>query len=552
MSEVENADEQAGMPVLVQSPNQVPKAQESGTPRASIPLWVPLLLSLPSWIPLVTAMARAWAKGQFPTAFIAYDLPYYVANGRQHFEQGFHLFYNNPYAGYGTPAIYFQPHLFLLGVLQWLGLSPDLSLILFGAGAVVFASIAVAKLYQEWVGWTTPAHKLGFVCFFWGGGVLALMGAAFGLLGHVNLSETLFSLDPSKGWWMLNFGRNLVYPTEAYYHGLFLLAILFLIRRQFGWTLAMATLLSASHPFTGLSLGLILIAYASLELGLKSGAASWRLLAGASAITVLHAAYYVWFLNRFADHHAMQAQWLLDWPYLFWTFFPALYIVGTLAFGRLTRWKNLAPVLAQPRMRLCLVWFAVILGLTQHDLVIQPRQPIHFAHGYDWMALFLLATPGLFAVLEKMLKIQRTPFRALALAGFLLVFLSDNLLWFASFADASLQDNAIPVSRDDKDVLNWLDGHAAPPAYVASSNKWINYLTPTYTHVRGWSGHEANTPHAFERVAETKAAFSAGELIPTTNPVYYIPARDLNWTPPEGSRAVYSNPTYEIWLYQRP
>jgi hypothetical protein len=92
-----------------------------------MPSWVPLLLSLPAWIPLAVAALRAWAKGQVATAFIAYDLPYYMANGRQHFENGFHLFYNNPYASYGSPDIYFQPHIFLLGVLQWMGVTPDLA-----------------------------------------------------------------------------------------------------------------------------------------------------------------------------------------------------------------------------------------------------------------------------------------------------------------------------------------------------------------------------------------------------------------------------------------
>ena len=513
-----------------------------------MPLAVPLLLSLPVWIPLLWTATRAWLGGRVPTAFIAYDLPYYVANGRQHFEQGFHLFYNNPYASYGTPAIYFQPHLFLLGVLQWLGVSPDASLILFGMLAVAFASIVAGKLYQEWVGWGTTAQKLGFLCFFWGGGLLSLAGAAFGIAGHTSLTKALFFFDPGKGWWMLNFGRNLVYPTEAFYHGLFLLAVLLLIRKRFAWTLAVAAVLSASHPFTGLSLGLVLTAYAALELFLKSGASSKRLLAGASTITVLHAGYYMVFLNWFADHRAMQAQWQLDWPYMFWTLVPALYLVGILAFGRLTRWKNLAPVLAQPRMRLCLVWFAVILGLTQHDLVLRPRQPIHFAHGYDWIALFLLATPALIALLEKLLAIRRAHWRVLALAGFLIVFLSDNLLWFASFADASVQDNTIPLTRDDRDVFRWLNAHAATPAYVVSSNKWINYLTPTYTHVRSWSGHEANTPHAAERFAQTAEAFSAGKPIPTANPVYYIPARDLHWTPPAGSQQVYSNGTYQVWL----
>ena len=522
------------------------------TRSAAMPSWVPLLLSLPAWIPLAVAALRAWAKGQVATAFIAYDLPYYVANGRQHFENGFHFFYNNPYASYGSPAIYFQPHIFLLGVLQWMGVSPDLSLILFGVGAVAFAALVAGKLYEEWAGWQTTAAKLGFVCFFWGGGLLSLGGALAGRFGHAGLAKSLFVFDPSRGWWMLNFGRNLVYPTEAFYHGLFLLAILSLIRKRFGWTLAAAAVLSASHPFTGLSLAFILTAYAALELLLRSGAASGRLLAGACTITVLHVAYYVVFLNRFADHRAMQEQWNLDWPYMFWTFVPALYLVGLFAFGRLTRWKNLKVLLEQPRMRLCLVWFAIIFGLTQHDLVIKPRQPIHFAHGYDWMALFFLATPALFAALEKMLAIRRATWRVAVLGAFLALFLSDNLLWFASAGAASAAENVPSLTHDDKAVLDWLEHNAVASAYVASTNKWINYLAPTYTHARGWSGHEANTPHAFERFAETAQAFSAGVPLPTANPVYYIAARDRQWTPPAGARQVYANPTYDVWLYTPP
>ncbi len=524
-----------------------PPSQSAG-PRRSIPLILPLALSLPAWIPLIAALIQARRLGQVPTAFIDYDLPYYLANARQHFEQGFHLFYSNPYAEYGSPRIYFQPHLFLLALLQQIGLSPDAALLLFGIGAVAFAAIVSAKLYQEWTGWRTTAQKMGYVCFFWGGGVLALSGIAFGVFGHISISDALLLFDPSKGWWMLNLGRNLVLPTEAYYHGLFLLSVLFLIRRRFGWCLAAAALLSISHPFTGLSLAFILVAYSALELRLKSGAASARFLAGACAITLLHISYYGWFLRRFADHRAMQAQWELDWPYKFWTFVPALYLVGILAFGRLTRWKNLAPVLMQPRMRLCLIWFSVIFALTQHDLVIAPRQPIHFAHGYDWIALFLLATPALVSLLEKLLAIRIPVMRAFAVAAFLLLFLSDNLLWLASFANPSAQNNAIPITHDDRDVLAWLNGHASPPGYVVSSSDRINYLAPTFTHVRSWSGHRANTPHAVAKFAQTAAVFSAGTAIPTPNPVYYISNRDLHWTPPAGSRRMYANPTYEVWF----
>lgn len=517
---------------------------------AKVPLVVALLASLPAFIPLAWTALRAWRSGLVPTAFIQYDLPYYVANARQHFVQGLHLTYGNPYAGYGTPAIYFQPHIFLLGALQFMGLGPDLALIAFHLAAVAFAAIVAAKLYEEWVGWNTLAQKLGFICFLWGGGVLSLAGAAFGLLAHVKLTQAFLLLDAGDGWWMLNFGRNLVYPTEAYYHGLFLLSILLLLRKRFIAAMAACALLSVSHPFTGLSLALILIVYSAMELKLKSDAVPRSLLFGSCAIVVLHLAYYTVFLNRFADHRAIEAQWKLDWPYAFWTFAPALYLVAIFAFGPLTRWKNLVAAVAHPRNRLCLVWFAVICGLTHHDLIIQPRQPIHFAHGYDWTALFFLGAPAIVAALEKVLAIRPRPAMVLAISGFLALFLSDNILWFATFADPSVQWQQFELTHDQKSVLDWLSRHASSAAYVASSDQRINYLTPTYTNIRAWRSHDFNTPEAVLRQSELQAVFSAGKPIPTGNPVYYIPQHNQNWTPPAGANRVYSNDSYDVWLFQ--
>jgi hypothetical protein len=57
-----------------------------------------------------------------------------------------------------------------------------------------------------------------------------------------------FDPGPARGWWRLNFGRNLIYgPTEVYYRTVFFLAILFLIWRRFGSAIFLAALLSLSH-----------------------------------------------------------------------------------------------------------------------------------------------------------------------------------------------------------------------------------------------------------------------------------------------------------------
>lgn len=86
--------------------------------KSPIPVQVPLLLTLPAFFLLVYSLCSAWAKGMVPTGFIQYDLAYYVANARQHFDEGLRLTNGNPYATYGTPAIYFQPHILLLGIPQ--------------------------------------------------------------------------------------------------------------------------------------------------------------------------------------------------------------------------------------------------------------------------------------------------------------------------------------------------------------------------------------------------------------------------------------------------
>ena len=93
--------------------------------------WVPVLLAIPALIPLVNSLVVARARGLVATGFIQIDQPYYVADARKYFDEGFHFLYGNPYAGYDTPRIYFQPHLFLLGCFQQLGLDPGVTWVFF-------------------------------------------------------------------------------------------------------------------------------------------------------------------------------------------------------------------------------------------------------------------------------------------------------------------------------------------------------------------------------------------------------------------------------------
>ncbi len=508
---------------------------------------LPFLLALAAFIPAIAAAIRAWTHGLIPTGFVQYDMPCYLAQARQHFAGGFHLTYANPYGDYGGPRIYFQPHILVLAFLERLPLDPGLVYLLFGIAMAAFAAWAAARFYREVVGWNTTAQKIGFVIFFWGGGVLAIAGLIFGLPAGNSFSRSTLLFDPMDGWWMLNFGRNLVYPTEAFYHGLFLTAMLMLLRRRFRWAIVLSALLSAANPCAGFDLAAILAAYAFVELISGSGRAYATLFAGGIAIAILHALYYLVFLRSFPSHRETFSQEPSDWPYLAWTYVPVLYLVGFLAVVRFSRWKQARELWAQPSTRLFAVWFVTVFAITQHDLIVKPIQPIHFARGYDWMALFFLAAPAILVLIEKALALRRPIARVAALSLLLTVFLFDNLTWFWSFHDPSAQRQIINLTPGERGVLDWLRDHAEPPSIVVADDSQLNHLISTYTEVRSWLGHDFSTPQVDLHRRQIQAAFSENRSIPTGRPTFYVPHLRLAWHPPDGARQVYANSEFVIW-----
>jgi hypothetical protein len=512
--------------------------------------WAVTLLSLPALIPLAGALIVPLMKNRVPTGFIEYDMPYYLANGRSYFYHGFHLTYSNPYAGYGSPAIYFQPQTLLLGLIQQLGFHPGVTFNIVELLALFFASSVAVILYMEVVGAETTAKKLGLVCFFWGGGVFTLIGLALTLArGEPLLS--VFEFEPTWGWWMLNFGRNLVYPTEAYYHGVYLLSLLFLVRKRFMLSLLMAALLCASHPFTGVSLILVLIAYSALELVLRSGAVPFQFMLGAILIAALDVGYYLVWLNRFSDHRAVQAQMsavTAAWLYRPKTFIAALLIVGCLAIWRIasTRFS----CFRDSRTRLFAVLFLVVFALTQHNLFMGPMEPIHFAHGYDWIALFFIGAPMLIALLDYLLRLPGPWLRTGALTLLMIFFLLDNAAWLVKIAIRN--EFLVSLSREESGALSWLGHNVKQGDMVICEDVPVSYLVSTYTPGRSWYGHEKNTPYMQQRQDEVNQAFSEGIILPEWKKqgVYFV--SPANWVPPAQLplKQLYANTGFSIWAAQ--
>src|SRR5262249_51552849 len=133
----------------------------------------------------------------------------------------------------------------------------------------------------------------------WGGGLLVLTGLGYSLAtkGTATIQD-LLAFDPFNGYWFLSFGRNLVFPTEAFYHLLFFACILCVLRRRLRAATGLAFLTSLSHPWTGIELLLILTAWAGLEVFFLRKRELPRWFFGALVGLVgFHLSYYLFYMR---------------------------------------------------------------------------------------------------------------------------------------------------------------------------------------------------------------------------------------------------------------
>jgi hypothetical protein len=533
-----------------------------------------LLLALPAATPYATHYLMAPA-GLIPTGFVGYDLPYYFANGREHFDSGqFRWTYGNPSdVSYGTARIYVQPLSLALGTIwRWTGLAPGVVFDGIGLLAALTCVRVTLGLYRHLVGLGSTSRWLGLVVFLWGGGLLAVAGIAFSIWkqppglfmeGSRFLldPQLVFRFDPFGGLWFLNLGRNLIYPTEALYHAIFLGAILCLVREWYKGALALAALMCFSHPFTGIELVGVLGTWSALEILFIGSRRVPRWFPAACLVLAAgHLGYYLGFLNQFRSHRRLSAQWTLDWGIDAIHFVPAYALVGGFAAWGLRRLPMARDVLDRPKNRLFLVWFLVAFAMANHEFAIRPPvQPIHFTRGYDWIPLFLLGLPTILGLLDRLLRSPRRPLR-LAIAGaFVALFLADNALWFAYLpikAARGRQTDDIYLSGDDEAVMATLNALGETRGLVATQDHGINYLCSVYTPLRSWSGHVANTPGRVQKQRDLDLLFETGRFLPEWEgetllvAIYNSPenvARQRRWLDARRASKVLENPKYAVF-----
>ncbi len=464
-------------------------------------------------------MFRTSAGGE-PTGFVIYDMPYYMANARQYLEQGFtQVLYANPFDyPIGSPRIYFQPLIYLLGLLLSVHPStPGIPFVIVGFIATIASFYILRRLlrvfYPDLSGGIRIVTEISIA---WGGGVLAIAGILRSLAAGRAIEPLMY--DPFNGMWFLNLGRNFIFPTEAVYHMLVLGLFLALAVRRHRTAYGLLWLIAMSHPFTGLQFAVIAFLWVFLEKQfLQSGEYEWKHVGFAVLPLVFVVGYYLYYLPYFPSHLALMRQWTLAWTLDLYPMLGGYGIVGALVLYRCRTKERFLECFSQPFARFLAVMFLVSFVLANHEFFLRPRQPIHFTRGYVWTPLALLGIP---MVAQLWKRVRRTRILPVLLAAvWLLLILSDNLTFFAIDMQKT---RGIYLTREQTAALSDIDSIANEPLLV-SDNLVLSYMATVYSSARPFVGHWSNTPDALSRFRVQDTLFSSGLLLePLRSQKFYI------------------------------
>ncbi len=502
-------DSLAGAEVGLSGPRSVRESAAAGVCwRRLLATWALVLAGvLPFWLP---PAAHVVGDPETASGLYFYELPYYIANGRAAFDRGNGVLYPNPYdPSASAPAIYVHWLPWMLGLsTAVLGLDPGVAMLLLG----LLASLAMSAATLRLVRFLTPPGASAwrwYLLAMWGGGLLAAAGAVFGS-GGPSWTESVLSFDPGRGLWFLNWGRNALLPTEAAYHAIVATCWLLELKQHRRGSNLCLLLLATTHPWSGLELLLTISVWRGvLWLESRTRENLWQvLLSGGLLMAVL--AYYKLWLPSFAAHAQLQHVWELDWSISGITAVLAWGVVAVPAALRVrSSWSRGA--LSRPdRFLMCAV--AVAAGLALHDRFMKPVQPLHFARGYVWLPLFLLALPWFSAAARRWMAGGMAG--RLALSAAVIVMVSDNAVFcVAQSARQYAGTDGFFLTADDRALLQQLNNEgrlrATAPVVLVDSLR-LNYLLPAYSRTRPWLGHMFNTPDYAARLKRVERCFEPG------------------------------------------
>jgi hypothetical protein len=275
------------------------------------------------------------------------------------------------------------------------------------------------------------------------------------------------------------------------------------------------------------------------------------------ALFIFHLGYYLFFLNTSPEHRLVQEAMSNAWNFPFESQVFAYAPLLLLIVWNLFRLQGRKFLIEDNRMFFLTIWAIISLLLANHELFIEPKQPLHFTRGYIWIPLFLLASKQLVFLIERIIE-RRNFFLKIALLLILTTgALSDNLFWFGSqihSAVAGKKSLGFYLSNNDKEVLNLMNSPEYDRALVVSSDHLLGYIATVYSPLRSWVSHGFNTPYYDIRVNEIQGFFERGETQPEWGDrrlfVISLATGDYQWREniiSSGLREVLRNSQYVVY-----
>lgn len=463
---------------------------------------------------LVFPVAHDWRAGPDATGMTMYELPYYAANARAVIDRGAYGFYPNAFdPSDAAPAIYFHWLIAGIGILTGpLGIDPGTVFLVIGLVAGwIAARLMFALVEMLWRGrFAVPLY----LSTMWGGGLLVLGQLAANLAEQRPWNESLLGFDPGQGLWFLNFGRNLILPTEAVYHALMVGLWLAMLRDRWKPAGGILWLIATTHPFTGAQALAIVGAWVGLRVAILRQPVPLGFLVNLAAVGAAFGAYYFVFLPRFPAHRELQEVWTLGWTMSGATIVLAYGVPLLLALGAISRdadWRR--------RTAFLMTAAAVSFLLANHHWFITPRQPIHFTRGYIWTPLWLIGLPTLARLLDRL--VLQPPLRAIALGGVLsAVIVSDNFA-FLTISAGRGAEAGFTLSADERRAFGAISA-LGTRGVLLTEDEQLSYLAAVYTPARPYYGHKYNTPQFEQRRERVRALVDGGtdeELLKTCHVV---------------------------------
>jgi hypothetical protein len=443
-------------------------------------------------------------------------MPHYVGMGRAIFERGNGFAYPNAYDYRDdAPVIYFHWFIWLLGFgVVKLGFEPGAWFVTLGVVGAVACSWVTLKLVEA----ILPTRRfltLLFLLAMWGGGFLCLARIAANIHAGRPWSDDICAYDPFDGYWFMNWGRNLIYPTEATYHALAAACWLAVLRGRWPWAVAAAAAVAATHPFSGLEVFLMLLAWWGLEFCLRPDRRHAVPLLALVVVIGLFGWYYGVYLESFPQHRHLRNALELNW-----TLSPLALVLGIGPVALFTLARLIVDRRALDKdVGFLLTCFAVAFLLSNHQWFIHPVQPLHYTRGYFWLPLCLIGLPWGQRVLSNWRQRMRPVVFAATTALMGAVAVSDNALFLRKNIDNP--EHVVYLWPAADDMFRWIKQNRLQGVLLTRFPD-LGYWASVYTSLRPFTGHGHSTPDYNLRLGELDLFFDRGQWRPWLPDVDYI------------------------------